>query len=301
MTIDIVKHNKVWLIISVAVASLAAAALIVWGIRFGIDFRGGSILDYRIEGEQEQIREELNSMLSEAQVSVSQVTLSEGNTYSMFVEPLSEEKRREIETKIESTFQSAERLSVETIGPSVGEELKRQAILAVIVSNIVVILFLAFTFRKVPLPAHGWEFGVAAVIAMLYDVVVVLGVFAVLGEFLGIEIDSLFVTAVLTVMGFSIHDSIVVFDRIRENLRRRGGEDFKATINKSLIETLARSMNLSASVLIVLLSLLLIGGDSIRWFIFALFIGLLSGSYSSVFVASQVLVWWEGVKEKYGL
>jgi preprotein translocase subunit SecF len=179
---------------------------------------------------------------------------------------------------------------VTTIGPSIGIQLQQVALYSVIVVMLGIIFYIAFSFRSVPKPANSWIFGSAAIIAMGHDVIIVFGAFAILGHFFNAPVDSLFVTAILTVIGFSVHDTIVVFDRIRENLTKKKSLDFVHIINTSLMQTLNRSLNTSFTVILALVSLYLLGGITIRWFTVALLIGIVAGTYSSIFVASQLLV-----------
>ncbi len=176
------------------------------------------------------------------------------------------------------------------VGPSVASDTTRNAILAVLAASVFILLYVWFSFRKV---ARPWRYGACAIIALLHDVLVVLGVFSILGKLFQVQIDSLFITALLTVVGFSVHDTIVVFDRIRENMQRRTVESFEQVVNASLIQTMARSLNTSLTVLFTLLALTLFGGNSIRTFTLALLIGIFSGTYSSIFNASMLLVMWE--------
>lgn len=180
----------------------------------------------------------------------------------------------------------------ETVGPVIGAETTRNALISVGFASLAIILYIAYAFREIPKPYSPWKFGIAAVVALLHDVLVVMGIFSILGHFYNVEIDSLFVTALLTVIGFSVHDTIVVFDRIRENLRKSSGS-FSQIVNQSLLETLGRSVSTSITVLLTLLALILFGGETIRWFVVALFIGIFSGTYSSIFNAAPLLVLWE--------
>ncbi|MBI4099658.1 protein translocase subunit SecF [Candidatus Microgenomates bacterium] len=184
----------------------------------------------------------------------------------------------------------------ETVGPVIGKETTANAIYSVGLASLAIILYIAYAFRGIPKPYSSWKFGVAAVVALLHDVLVVVGVFSLLGHFAGVQVDALFVTALLTVIGFSVHDTIVVFDRIRENLRKLSGP-FSQIVNQSLLETLARSLSTSLTVLLTLLALLLFGGETIRYFVLALFIGVFSGTYSSIFNAAPLLVIWEEKKK----
>jgi len=178
------------------------------------------------------------------------------------------------------------------VGPSIGEELKRKAVLAIFWVLAAVVIYISIAFRRVSRPVSSWKYGVSALIAMLHDVIITIGVFAFLGKFYGTEINTPFVAAVLTVLGYSIHDTIVVFDRVRENLPR-SDEDFSGTVNTSLNQTLVRSINTSMTVILTLLAVLIFGGASIRVFALALTIGIFIGTYSSIFVASPLLILWE--------
>ena len=171
--------------------------------------------------------------------------------------------------------------------------MKRKALIGVAVACLMIILYISYAFRKVPKPASSFRFGVSAVVALIHDVLVLVGIFAILGKHFNIEIDSLFVTALLTVIGFSVHDTIVVFDRIRENMPKYLGLKFSDVADISIVQTLARSLNTSLTVVFVLLALLLFGGETIRWFVVALLVGVISGTYSSIFNATALLSWWE--------
>ena len=165
-----------------------------------------------------------------------------------------------------------------------------------VLASVFIIAYIAWSFRRIPRPYSAWKFGASAVVALLHDVIIVLGLFALFGHLYHVEIDALFVTAMLTVIGFSVHDSIVVFDRVRENLPKMPKAAFEAVVDFSLTETLVRSLNTSVTVLLTLLALLLFGGESIRWFVVALLIGIISGTYSSIFNAAPILVLWESRK-----
>ena len=162
-----------------------------------------------------------------------------------------------------------------------------------VLASVFIIAYIAWSFRRIPRPYSAWKFGASAVVALLHDVIIVLGLFALFGHLYHVEIDALFVTAMLTVIGFSVHDSIVVFDRVRENLPKMPKAAFEAVVDFSLTETLVRSLNTSVTVLLTLLALLLFGGETIRWFVAALLIGIVSGTYSSIFNAAPILVLWE--------
>jgi len=191
----------------------------------------------------------------------------------------------ELAAALEDRFGASETRSLDTVGPIIGTELIRSSIIIIAVGEIFILLYLWYRF--------GFRFGTAAIVALLHDVIVVVGAFAILGYFFGIEFDALFVTAILTVVGFSVHDTIVVFDRIRENRLRHAGEPFGAIVNHSILQTIGRSINTSLTVIVTLSALLLLGPATIQTFTLALLIGIISGTYSSIFNASQILVAWD--------
>jgi preprotein translocase subunit SecF len=196
-------------------------------------------------------------------------------------------KLGELTTALESRFGKIDEVRQEaTIGPLISAELGRQTVLLIILGSIGILGWMTFRFAD-------FRMGMCALAALLHDVIVVVGTFAVLGTFIGLEVDALFVTAMLTVIGFSVHDTIVVFDRIRENKIRHAGEPFAAIVNHSLLQTVGRSLNTSLTTILVLTALLLFGSDAIRAFVFAMVIGILSGTYSSIFNASMLLVTWQ--------
>jgi preprotein translocase subunit SecF len=205
-----------------------------------------------------------------------------------------EEKLSGLKTKMSEKFGKTQDLRLETVGPIISRELTQKALLAVAVSILAIVTYITWSFRHVPKPASSLAFGICTIIALVHDVIVVVGVFAILGHFFKIEIDSLFITALLTVIGFSVHDTIVVFDRIRENLKKEEG-DFADIVNHSLLQTLGRSINTSLTVVFVLLALFLFGGETIKIFVLALLIGIISGTFSSLFNAAPLLVTWHNI------
>jgi len=297
MKIDFVKNNKLFLVISVVLVILAVASISIWGLNLGIDFAGGSITEYEI-GEK-PTQSELSERLSKTDIKVSKIVVSE-KLYTIYSESLDDTKRDTLNKTVTETYPKSIKKSVETISSSVGEEQSKNAITSIILASIGIILFLTYSFNSVPKPFRSIEFGVSAVLALIHDAVIVLGAFAILGHYFGAEIDLLFITAILTVIGFSVHDTIVVFDRIRENTLNYGSKDYKSIVNRSLVETLTRSINLTVATILVLISLFFLGPESLRWFIGALLIGMFSGTYSSIFVASQLLVLIQEIKAKYG-
>ena len=271
-------------------------SLIAFGLRLGIDFKGGTVteLQFKQEYQIDKVRESLSQM----QIGTFQLQTSEKNGLIIRTEALEKEKHDEILATLKTTAGEFEEKRFDSIGPVVGEELKKKAIYQLILVSFGIVFYIAYAFRKVARPITSWQFGVAAIVALIHDLVVVLGIFSLLGHYFDVEVDSLFVTAMLTVLGFSIHDTIVVFDRIRENLKVYAGQSFEFVVNHSITQTIVRSLNTSLTVLFVLLALILFGGETIKYFVLALFIGIFAGTYSSIFVASPLLLLWQRWKNK---
>jgi len=283
----IVQHKNIWLSASGLLFVVALVGIIAFGLKFGIDFTGGSLLEVNFNGERPTVEE-------------TETMLAEFNLGSLTVQPVGEkgmilrfqDSSKEKEEQVMEKLGDVTQIRYTAVGPSIGEELKRKAVLAIFWVLAAVVIYISIAFRRVSRPVSSWKYGVSALIAMLHDVVITIGVFAFLGRFYGTEINTPFVAAVLTVLGYSIHDTIVVFDRVRENLPR-SDEDFSGTVNTSLNQTLVRSINTSMTVILTLLAVLIFGGASIRVFALALTVGIFIGTYSSIFVASPLLVLWE--------
>lgn len=257
------------------------------GLKLGVDFTGGSLLEYRFE---KQIKKQ-------QLVKYGSVTDSGQNTFIIRTKPIEQNELNNLKNKLNDNFGKFEVRREENVGPVIGDELKQKAVIATIAACLMIVLYITYAFRKVPKPASSFRFGMAAIFALIHDVLVVVGCFAIFGKIFNVEIDTLFVTALLTVIGFSVHDTIVVFDRIRENLPKYLSKKFTDIADISITQTLSRSLNTSLTVVFVLFALLLFGGETIRWFVTALLIGIISGTYSSIFNATALLVWWE---EKLG-
>jgi len=273
-------------------------AIFIWGLNLSIDFTGGSRLTLSfgkaVNDSQVQV---VSKTLRDEKIKVATIEKS-GNLIFVRTSPMDQKQNNAFVSKSFAKYKDFKEQEFETIGPVIGQETALNALKAVAIASILIVLYITWSFRQVPKPANSFRFGVCAVIALIHDVLVVLGMFAILGHFYSVEIDSLFVTAILTIIGFSVHDTIVVFDRIRENLRKMGGSDFAKTVNDSIIQTIDRSLNTSLTVLLVLLALFLFGGESIKWFVVALLVGVVSGTYSSIFNASPLLVLWQELSDK---
>jgi preprotein translocase subunit SecF len=271
--------------------------LIRFGLRPAIDFTGGSLVEVQVPPGGDQ-RKMLTSAFTKENVEVSSVSVTDANTYLLRTKPIDNPTHRKISTDLQTVFGTVTEKRFESVGPVVGKELTQKAFQAVALASLAIIVYIALSFRKIPRPYSSWKFGVSAVVALLHDVLVVVGIFAILGYYLHVEVDALFVTALLTIIGFSVHDTIVVFDRIRENLGKMPGAELAEVVNTSIVQTFVRSLNTSVTVLMTLLAILLFGGETIRWFVFALFVGIASGTYSSIFNAAPILVLWEERSKK---
>lgn len=294
----IIQKRLTWYILSLVLIVPGTVALAVWGLNVGIDFRGGTQVQLAFENVRPPI-EELRTTLGSAGVpGASLQTSGDQGLLVRFPNTEGRDARADADTitaALRDTHESpVTEASYENIGGSVASSTTRSAVVAVIVASLAIILYIAWSFRGIPHPASSWRFGVTAIATLLHDLLFVVGAFALIGHFFpNIEVDALFITALLTILGFSVNDTIVVFDRIRENLRRQPGKSFAEVANESLNQTLARSLNTSITVLVVLVALLVLGGESIRSFILALTLGVAVGTYSSIFNAAPLLVTWQ--------
>lgn len=275
-------------------------SLLLWGLKLSIDFTGGSRMTLAFPQKvNEQQTQKVREVFEKKNIEIVTLQPSEERII-LRTKPIDEKQAAQIlqEVKTETKVKDVKQEAFETIGPVIGQETTLNALKALALSSFLIVLYIAWSFRGVRKPVSSWRFGVCAIIALLHDALVVIGVFSLLGHFAGVEIDSLFVTALLTGLGFSVHDTIVVFDRIRENLKRNIEAPFAQVANDSILQTLVRSLNTSLTALLVLVTLLIFGGESIRWFIVAMLIGVISGTYSSIFNAAPLLVLWQEWSEK---
>lgn len=328
----IIGRTKAWFTISGVILAVAVVSIMGFGLKLGIDFTGGTLmqLDFDIEPTREELRialEEIGRDITEKQnleetmteptdellskddpvikeyeedldLSNASIIWSDAG-YIIKTRHIPPPVHDEILVRLEEKFGTYEETRFTTIGPRVGETMQARAITALLIALIAIVLYIAFAFRKIPKKVSPWRFGLSAIVALAHDITIVIGIYAILGQVLGVEIDALFVTALLTILGFSVHDTIVVFDRVRENLKNLGRDmSFAEVANSALNQSMARSINTSLSTLFTLLALLLLGSVSIFYFVLALVLGTIVGTYSSIFIASPVLVWWNERAQK---
>lgn len=294
MNLQIIAKTKLWFTFSGIMIIASLYGIFAYGLNLGIDFTGGTLMEIKFQQpiEMNALQTAYNSTLEIDGGTM--VIPSDNNTFIVRTKDIDDATHTKLISTLQKDFGTFEELRFTTIGPTVGDTMREKATLALSIAVIAIIIFIAFAFRKVPRKISPWKFGYTAIIALIHDILITLGVFAFLGHFYGVEIDMLFITALLTIMGFSVHDTIVVFDRIRENLKLQDrNSTFDNTANLALNQTMARSINTSFSTLITLLALLFFASDSIYWFVFALVFGILIGTYSSVFIASPLLVVWQ--------
>lgn len=296
---DIIGKKWWYFLISAVVIVPGIFGLIFWGVRPAIDFTGGTLLEYSIVKIDRVVsNDEIKQLVQQEGIEVASIQQTEVNSFLMRLKPIEKQQKEKVDQALKEKFGNVAQVRYESVGPTVGKETTQNAVKAVIVASLAIIVYISLAFRKIPKPYSSWKFGIAAVVALIHDVIVVLGIFSLLGHFYKVEIDSLFITALLTVMGFSVHDTIVVFDRIRENLTKMSGLPFAQIVNESMAQTLARSLSTSLTVLFTLFALFLFGGESIRWFVAALLVGIISGTYSSIFNAAPILVVWDEISRR---
>lgn len=296
MNLPIIKLRHIWFMISSALVALSIVALVVFPLRLGLDFTGGSMLEVAFKSDRPAPATIVESL---ATLDLGEVITQTSGDKNMFIrmKTISEAKHQEVVAALNAKFGSIEERSFENIGPTVGAELKKAATVSVSLVLIGIALYIAYAFRKVSRPVASWKYGmVTLVVGIGHDVLIPLGAMAVAGHYMGAEVNSNFIAALLTVLSFTVHDTIVVFDRIRENLLKTSG-NFETILDRSVNETLARSINTSLATVLPLLAIWFIGGESLRWFAFTLIIGIVSGAYSSIFLCSPLLLVLQGAKK----
>ena len=279
---DIMGKRKTWYTISIAVILIGFVFLLFNGLNFGIDFTGGTILEFTFENKvtNTEIRDTLSQLDISIDPQLQQSDLEGKPGVIIKTEELNTDQISSVESVLENKYSSTDMIRSDMVGPLIGKELRRNAIFAIIIASLAIVAYISMRFE--------FRFAIVAIITLLHDVSIVLGLFAIMQK----EINTAFVAALLTIIGYSINDTIVIFDRIRENMKLMRRTPFVEKANTAVLDTLPRSINTSLTTLITILAIYFFGGASLKIFMLALFIGMFAGTYSSIFVASPLLVTW---------
>ncbi|MDO8444335.1 MAG: protein translocase subunit SecF [bacterium] len=293
----IIKNSWIWFTFSIVLAVLSIIFWAVFGLRIGIDYKGGTNIEFQ---SAEINRIDLAKNVLDTEGFTGYQTKDSGTDQAIIqLRTLSNDEHVKLTANLKSKIADYTETSYNTVGPVIGKDLTIKSIWAVIIASFGIIIFVAFAFRKVPKPLSSWKFGVCAVIALIHDLLITTGFVALTGHFfVWMEVNALFTTALLTIMGFSVHDTIVVYDRLRENFIKNPKKDITISAEESINQTIVRSINTSMTTIIVLLAMLVFGSSSIRQFILTLVFGIIIGTYSSIFNATPLLVWWHKKTEK---
>lgn len=284
------RFKWLYFLLSALILVPGMISLILFGLQPAIDFTGGSLLELRMESLLDI--NEVEQLLIDQGFEVSSIQASGENQILIRLQPIEKEEADQIKVAIaEKAGQESEEIRFETVGPTLGKELIKKTIWAIVLAAGFIMAYVAWRFKDV-------KFGACAILAMFHDTFILVGVFSLLGHFFGVEIDTFFVVAVLTILSFSVHDTVVVYDRIRESQKLLPKASFEDLVNKAITETLSRSVNNSMTIIFMLIALLLLGGVTIKWFVFALLIGTIAGTYSSTFTAAPLLVVWSQIAER---
>lgn len=289
--ISVMKYKNVWFFLSGALVAASFAVLFLWGLDFGIDFTGGSLIEISFNKEIPASQEIKNLML-ESKISGNPSVQAIGSKgFIIRMAHISEEEHQSLKKILQEKYiDNFAEERFDSIGPNIGEELKQKTLKALVIAIAGIILYIAWSFRKVSRPVSSWNYGIIAALVLFHDVIITIGAFSIFGKFLHMEVNSPFIAALLTIIGYSVNDTIVIFDRIRENLTRHYEGNLSNIIDKSIRETYVRSINTTFTVILTLLAIIFFGGSTIRDFALALTIGIAVGSYSSIFLASPMLL-----------
>lgn len=293
----IIKYTKIWLILGLILIIASIASIVVFGLKLGPDFVGGRTVEWEVISKPDLSSDELKQTFIDNQQTPRSIT-KQDNTFKIELEPINEEDYTKLKEAIALKYDTEDISKADIvkeksnvlISSSVGEELRNRAIIAIIVVLVTIILFMTYVFRGISYPVPSRFYGFTAIIALIHDIIIPTGVFAYLSSRGILQIDVLFIIALLSILGSSVNDTIVVFDRVRENVRRYGGDKFEEIVGKSIDQSLARSINTSLTLLVVLGGIFLYGGASVQYFALALFLGVFFGTYSSIFIAAPLLI-----------
>ena len=287
--INWMKYRWLYLLISGIVILSGVFSLLKWGLQIGVEFKGGTLIEYSLN--KDLAKDKMGSIAKDNGIEVVSVQKTSTGSYLLNLGQVTSAQRANLKAAIEKVGVTVDELRFETIGPTVGSELVKKTAYGMLIASIGILLWVALQFKS-------FKFGISAVLAMLHDSLVVIGTYSLFGHFFGAEVDLLFVTALLTILSFSVHDTIIVYDRIRES-KKNFGDDLYDLANKATSETMVRSLNNTFVVVFMMIALLLLGGETIRWFVATLLVGTISGAYSSPFVAVSILVTWDELQKKF--
>lgn len=294
----IIKYTKTWLIIGISLVLASIISISVFGLRLGPDFVGGRTVDWNITSRKDLTGDELKQALIDNGQTPRTVIKGDSGVFKIEFEPISEEDYKKLKEAISLKYDTEEISKADIIeeksnvliSSSIGSELRNRALIAIVIVLIAIIIFMTYVFRGISYPVPSRFYGFTAIVALIHDIIIPTGIFAYLSSRGILQIDVLFIIALLSILGSSVNDTIVVFDRVRENVRRYGGDKFEEIVGQSIDQSLARSINTSVSLLVVLGAIFLFGGASVKYFALALFLGIFFGTYSSIFIASPLLI-----------
>ncbi len=290
--LNIVGHKKIWFTISIILVGIAVVAIATFGFKESAELKGGTLWEFTVSGQNLSVSDVQNELANNLHIADAQVNFDSANqSFLVRFGNVDEQTHQQYVNELTTAWPSFRELSFQSISASVGADLRNKAIIAIILVLVGISLYIAFAFRKAQRPISSWKYGWITLLTLFHDVAIPAGMLAILGHFVNVQIDSNFIVALLVVMGFSVHDTIVVFDRIRENLlNHRGKVPFSTIINDSVNQTLARSINTSLTLILVLLALYFVGPADLKYFVLTLLVGVTTGIYSSIFIASPALV-----------
>lgn len=286
--IDWMKYRWLYLLISGAVILFGIFSILFWGLPLGIEFKGGTLIEYHLKNDVGA--DKISSVVKQSKMDLVSVQKTQANSYLLKLGQVNSTQRADLKKSFEKVAGGVDELRFETIGPTIGPDLVKKTVYGMLMAAGGILLWVAVQFRS-------FKFGISAVLAMLHDSLVTIGVYSIFGHFFGAEVDLLFVTALLTVLSFSVHDTIIVYDRIRES-KKGFGTDLYELANKAVSETMVRSLNNTFVVVFMMIAILLLGGSTIRFFVATLLVGTISGAYSSPFVAVPILVTWDEIAKR---
>jgi preprotein translocase subunit SecF len=290
--LNIVGHKKIWFTLSIILVGIAVVAIATFGFQQSAELKGGTLWEFKVTGQNLSVADVQSELVNNLHITDAQVSADTGDqSFLVIFGSISEPVHQQYISELQEVWPSFQELSFQSISASVGANLRNDSIIAIILVLVGISLYIAFAFRKASRPISSWKYGWITLLTLFHDVAIPAGMLAILGHFANVQINSDIIVALLVVMGFSVHDTIVVFDRIRENLlNHRGKVPFATIINDSVNQTLARSINTSLTLILVLLALYFVGPADLQYFVLTLLVGVTTGIYSSIFIASPALV-----------